>query len=218
MNVISWFLDLLYPPKCVFCRKLLPEGQQDVCDDCRIWLPNTSGEIKHISFCKGAYSLYYYEDDVPGSVRRFKFSGKSGYGRSYGRLLAQEILRQKIPYDLITFVPVSAKRRFARGYDQCRLMGKTVGRELSAPVHRCLVKHRDNPAQSGLKDSSQRAANVRGVYRSYKPERFSGKKILLIDDVLTTGATVSECCNVLMLAGASEVRCLTLAAARKLYK
>ena len=89
---------------------------------------------------------------------------------------------------------------------------------MDAPVLRCLRKKRDNPAQSGLADGSARKANVLGVYSGYQPERFAEKKILLIDDVLTTGATVSECAATLLIAGASEVRCLTLAAAGKLYK
>lgn len=218
MRVISWLLDLLFPPKCVFCGHLLKDRESDMCADCRTSLPRTEGDIGQITFCKKAYSLFYYEKQVPDSIRRYKFAGRSNYASAYGRLLAMEILRKQIPFDVLTFVPVSAKRRRKRGYDQAELLAKAVAKELKVPVCRCLLKRRDNRAQSSLADSSERSANVRGVYRGYRAERYTGKKLLLIDDVLTTGATVSECCNVLRLSGASEVRCLTVAAARKIFK
>lgn len=218
MKLIDWLLDLLFPPKCVFCRKLLDSRETDLCARCRQSLPKTEGEIKAIRFCEEAFSLYYYENKVPESVRRYKFSGMQNYGAVYGKLLALEILRRKIPFDLVTFVPVSAKRRKKRGFDQSELMAQTIGRELDVPVYRCLTKDKDNPPQSGLKSSDLRAVNVLGVYKPYHPDRFREKKILLIDDVLTTGATVSECCATLRIAGASEVRCLTVAAARKICK
>ena len=218
MRVISWLLDLLFPPKCVFCQQLLKDRELDMCAACRTSLPRTEGEISQITFCKKAYSLFYYEKQVPDSILRYKFGGRSNYASAYGRLLAMEILRKQIPFDVLTFVPVSAKRRRKRGYDQAELLAKAVAKELNVPVCRCLRKRRDNRAQSSLADSSERSANVRGVYRGYRTEQYTGKKLLLIDDVLTTGATISECCNVLRLSGASEVRCLTVAAARKIFK
>lgn len=218
MRLIAWLLDLLFPPKCVFCGALLEEKALDLCGDCRKALPRCSGEIKDISFCKQAYSVLFYEGQVRESIQRYKFSGMRNYASAYGRLLAMEILRNQIHFDILTFVPVSAKRRRMRGYDQAELLAKAVGKELGIPVTCCLDKLRDNPAQSGLSDSSARAANVRGVYRSHKQQQYKGKTILLIDDVLTTGATIGECCNVLRMTGASEVCCLTLAAARKIFK
>lgn len=218
MRLVYWLLDLLFPPKCVFCRRLLKDRETDICGKCRSSLPETSGKIKSIRFLKECFSLYYYESPVPESVRRYKFSGMQQYAAAYGRLMAMEVLRKNIQFDLITYVPVSSKRLRKRGYDQAELLAKAIGKELDAPVLRCLRKKRDNPAQSGLADGSARKANVLGVYSGYQPERFAEKKILLIDDVLTTGATVSECAATLLIAGASEVRCLTLAAAGKLYK
>ena len=218
MKLISWFLDLLFPRKCVFCRNLLDSLETKICDDCSTSLPKTEGEIRKLHFCAEAFSLFYYEGLVPDSIHRFKFSGMQHYSRVYGMLLAEEILRRRIPFDVISFVPVSKKRRRERGFDQSELLAQAVGKELGVPVIRCLTKIRNNPAQSGLQDSAARAANVLGVYGSYRPERYSGKRILLIDDVLTTGATVGECCATLQVAGAGEIRCITVAAARKIYK
>ena len=75
-----------------------------------------------------------------------------------------------------------------------------------------LEKIRDNPAQSTMKDAAARHANVMGVYRAVMPERFAGRRVLLIDDIITTGATLSECSFVLLNAGAAEVLCATVAA------
>ena len=73
----------------------------------------------------------------------------------------------------------------------------------------------DNPAQSGINSPEERRANVLGVYEAVKPERFAGKRLLLIDDIRTTGATLAECVRVLKEAGAADVLCLTLAAAER---
>ena len=118
-------------------------------------------------------------------------------------------------FDLITWAPVSRERRKKRGYDQAELLCKAVSRALDVPMARTLTKGTDNPAQSTLTDAAMRAANVRGVYQPYGPETFQGKRLLLIDDIVTTGSTLSECCRVLLTAGAQSVVCAALATPRK---
>ena len=115
--------------------------------------------------------------------------------------------------DVITWVPVSRKRRRARGYDQVELLAKAVGPELGIPVEPLLEKFRDNRANSGLKTPAERRANVLGVYKVIEPERLHGKRVLLLDDIVTTGATASECARVLLTAGAEEVIFAAVAAA-----
>ena len=117
-------------------------------------------------------------------------------------------------FDLITWVPVSARRRRKRGYDQAELLARSVCAELGyKPV--CLLKQlRANPAQSGLR-GEQRRANVLGAYGVCGKTDIHGKRILLIDDVFTTGATAEECARVLKTAGASSVHCGAVAAAQK---
>ena len=117
-------------------------------------------------------------------------------------------------FDFITWVPVSAKRKRKRGYDQAEIVAQSVGRELGIKPTRLLKKLRDNPAQSGLQ-SEQRRANVLGVYAFTGETDLRGKRILLIDDVFTTGSTAEECARVLKSADASEVHCATVAAAQK---
>jgi predicted amidophosphoribosyltransferase len=85
------------------------------------------------------------------------------------------------------------------------LLAQAVSAELGIPAIQTLEKFRDNRANSGLRDPAERRANVLGVYRPVQPGRFRGKRVLLLDDIVTTGATASECARVLLTAGAEEV-------------
>ena len=116
-------------------------------------------------------------------------------------------------FDYLTWVPVSDRRKRQRGYDQSELLAQSVGRELGMAPVRLLKKIRDNPPQSGT-EAENRKANVLGVYRYSGTESIRGKRILLLDDVFTTGATAEECARVLLTAGAQRVSCGTIAAAR----
>lgn len=218
MRLFRWLLDLLYPPKCVFCGKLLKENETELCAHCRTSLPEVSGPVKRGEFFSSCCCVYYYEDAVRESILRYKFRSMRQYAGAYARLLAMRLLRQGGEYDLITWVPVSAKRRRKRGYDQVELLARQTAAEFGIPCGQTLRKLRDTPAQSGLPDAAARRANVSGVYAPVAPERFAGKRILLIDDVMTTGATLSECSKTLRLAGAAEISCAALAVTRKNQK
>ncbi len=120
----------------------------------------------------------------------------------------------ELEFDLLTAVPISPARRRKRGYDQVGLLMRAVSRELGIPMAETLKKVRNAPPQSGLSERSQRKANVLGAFRPVHPERFAGKRVLLLDDIVTTGATASECARVLLTAGAKEVKLAAIAAAR----
>ena len=212
MKAVTWLLDLLYPPRCVFCRKLLRSDETDVCKKCRGRLPQIDGTFKRGKFFTQCCSVYEYRDEAADSLKRYKFGGLRHYAAAYGRLLAMCILRERLEFDVLTWAPISKKRRKGRGYDQSRLLAEAVARELGVQCVQTLEKIRDNPAQSTMKDAAARHANVMGVYRAVMPERFAGRRVLLIDDIITTGATLSECSFVLLNAGAAEVLCATVAA------
>ena len=118
-------------------------------------------------------------------------------------------------FDLVTWVPVSRKRRRTRGYDQAELLCRETARELGMQPLLTLEKCTDNRAQSSLSGAEERFENAKGAYRAVQPERFAGKRVLLIDDIVTTGATMSECARVLRKAGAAEVVCAALATPRE---
>ena len=162
---------------------------------------------------KSQMAVYRYEGLPRDSLLRFKFGGRQSYAAAYGRLLAARIQGElRAEFDLLTYVPVSPRRRWSRGYDQVRLLAEAVGRELGQKPVRALKKIRHNPAQSSLREREQRRANVLGAYRAVCPEALAGQRILLLDDIITTGATVSECARVLQTAGAAQVLCAAVAA------
>ena len=215
MRLISYLMELLFPPKCVLCRKLLKNGEIDLCRDCRTETSSYTNDKTHIQFLDSFVAVWYYEKNVRNSLLRYKFYGARSYAASYGRLLAMRLQEENVSFDVLTWVPVSRLRKFRRGYDQVELLAKAVGRELGITPEPLLHKIRHNRPQSGLKDASRRKANVLGAYRMKKDAQISGKRILLLDDILTTGATAGECARVLKTAGAKEVHCAAMAATRK---
>lgn len=118
-------------------------------------------------------------------------------------------------FDVLTWVPVSRLRKLRRGYDQVELLAKAVGKELGMTPVPTLKKIRNNRPQSRLKGAEARRANVLGAYRILENTDVKGKRVALLDDILTTGATAGECARVLLSAGAKEVHCAAMAAARK---
>lgn len=115
--------------------------------------------------------------------------------------------------DLVTWVPISPLRKLFRGYDQDELLAQVVARELGMPCVPLLKKVRHNRAQSGISGYAKRRANVLGAYRTINPEQIPDRKILLVDDILTTGATAGECARMLLTAGAKEIHCAVVASA-----
>lgn len=216
MRIIDWLSEILFPSKCVLCGKLLNKDQLDLCTQCRTETKLFPGAKSKMQFLDSVTAVWYYDGNVRRSLLRYKFRGARHYSAAYGRLLAMKI-RQTYPegFDVLTWVPVSAKRRAKRGYDQVELIALAVGEELNMPCTPLLAKIRDNPPQSGLESASLRRANVSGVYCLRKGVDLSGKRILLLDDIITTGATAGEAARMLRLAGALEVHCAAMAAARK---
>ena len=212
--MIKRLLLLLFPPKCILCGKLLDREQTDLCPRCRTDAPAFPGIKLKLSFLAQWTGIWYYKDDVRASLLRYKFSGRRSYAAAYGRLLAMKLQRMGWDEaDLITWIPISPRRRFRRGFDQSRLIAKVVARELDLPLVCTTKKIRHTKPQSLMGDVSRRRANILGAYRITDPAQVRDKRILLIDDIITTGATASECGRVLLTAGAKEVRLATVAVA-----
>jgi ComF family protein len=215
MRILNAVGELLFPRKCVLCGKLLEKEETDLCRHCRVEAPECAVYSTKFSFLDSWTAVWYYEDPVRGSVLRYKFSSARHYADCYGRMLAMRLL-ERFPegFDCLTWVPISRLRKFRRGYDQVELLARAVGRELGMEPVRLLQKIRNNPPQSGISGQAERRANVLGVYRLKASADVENKRILLLDDVITTGATAGECARVLLTGGASEVHFGAVAAAR----
>lgn len=216
MKLYHFLMELLFPPKCVLCRKLLKNGETDLCRECRSDAPEYPNRKIKLPFLDSFAAVWYYEGNVRSSLLRYKFHNARVYSLSYGRILAMKLLREYPDgFDVLTWVPVSRLRRLRRGYDQVELLAKAVGAELGLAPVPTLYKIRNNRPQSRMKDPAARKANVLGAYRVLETADVKGKRVLLLDDILTTGATAGECARMLRMAGAKEVHCAAVAAARK---
>lgn len=213
IKFFDYILSLIYPPKCVFCGTVIDKS--DICEECEKTLPFTKGDsiYQKFPFVDKCISPLYYKDYVRRAVLRFKFAGCSCYSRRLGGIMS-ECAENNLDcgsIDMISCIPLSRKRMHDRGYNQAELLAKEISKKVGVEYLPTLKKIRHNTAQSTIKDSKQRAANVIGAYRVIDAEEVKGKYILLVDDVVTTGSTVSECARILKKSGAKAVYCVTLA-------
>ena len=157
-------------------------------------------------------AVYYYEGQVKRSLHKFKFYSESSYADIFGKAMADKIsgLYSHISFDGICFVPMTARAEYHRGYNQSELLCLKISKELKIPVVPCLKKTADNLKQKDL-TGKERLTNVRGSFAIKDKTDIKGKTLILCDDIKTTGATLKECCDTLMKAGAKDVYCISLA-------
>ena len=215
MKVLNYILDIFYPPKCMLCRKLLKGGEKGICARCAAALPKYRAEegrrdIKNVRLCVFPFK---YKDALRDSLIRYKVNGAVAYAQVYAEFIAKSIDENKISCDIISWVPIHRKRYRERGYDQSEIIAKALSSKLRVPCMRLLVKDVGNKRQSSLSDHEERKRNVKGVYSSVATEELLGKRVLLIDDIVTSGSTISECASVLKGAGCMEIYAAAVASA-----
>ena len=216
MSGYAALLDLFFPPKCPFCGKVLDHA--GICPACEKALPWTEegAGVRELSGGVRCAAPLWYEGKVREGLLRFKFQGARAAAGPLGELVARcAAERFSGAFDVVTWVPVSRRRLRSRGYDQARLLAESACRLWEVRPEQLLQKIPDNPAQSGLTEEAARRANVLGVYEAAEPERIQGCRILLVDDICTTGATLAECARTLRDAGAADVMCVCAALARR---
>lgn len=208
-------LDLLYPSRCVFCRRATSPGRPSVCPACQEKTPRPPASGKKGNYYSRCLSALYYEGQAQAAIQRYKFGGVRAYASAFGELTAACIYEDlDTEYDILSWVPLASDRRRRRGYDQAELIAKDAARRLCREAVPTLRKRRGVGPQSGTASAGQRRANIVGAYQVIDPAMVEDKRILLIDDIVTTGSTLSECAKTLLLAGAEEVMCVTLACTR----
>ena len=241
MAAFSQFLNFLYPPRCFACgaRFLLAEERR-VCDDClaRVErMPEAQCEIcagplesvmsgaSRCARCAAvrphygkARTIARYRttaEDQPGTLPALIRRHKYGLDQSAGRALA-EYLGERLPvsrddYDLIVPVPLHWRRLWWRGFNQAALLAEEVARRMRLPLDAVSFARRRSTTSQTARHHDERIKNVRRAFVVLQPERISGRRVLLIDDVMTTGATVNECARTLLASGAASVDVFTLA-------
>ena len=215
-------LRLVYPPKCVFCGTLLEREEQDACKACLAELPWTdeSSAVRTGRAFSRCVSPFFLTGKVHQALVDYKYHQRESYGVCFGRWMGACARRcRSDPFDLVTWVPVSRRRLRERGFDQCRLLAVQVAKVYGMRPVRTLKKWKDVPSLASSEASpAMRRKLVAGVYRVISPETVAGKRILLVDDIITTGATVSACALALQQAGAYEITAAAVAATEELPK
>lgn len=219
-------LEVLYPPRCPFCNEVQAPGGKKICQKCLLELPKRTPpfcmkcgkpvEKEEQELCKNcknrlpeyerAYPMLLYRKKVPEALARFKYKND----RQIGRILIQElgketiVLLKRLPVDGIVPVPMHWKKEKARGYNQAYLLAKEIGNLLELPVYKnYLIRTVSTVAQKEL-SVGERKKNIKKAFKIGE-NVVKLNHILLVDDIYTTGATVSACAGTLKEAGAKKV-------------
>lgn len=206
-------LEFLFPRRCALCHAPLP-SKHAVCNNCAKWVLSQQPIIRRNRGKLFSVSPFAYEGSVRAALQRFKFYHQDYQAKLFAEWMAAAISQTAgADFDLVTWVPVGFFRNWHRGYDQGKLLCREVAKLLNLEMRRCLVKRYDNRKQSNLR-AAERQKNIENVYRIVRGLDLHGKRVLLVDDVTTTGATLRKCAQLLRRTGAKDVVCLTFASTR----
>jgi competence protein ComFC len=214
-------LDLLYPPRCVLCG----HGGDFICASCREKLPRAAGSrcdacwLPGVDYCykcaerplalERLRSAFRYEDDVKRLIHAIKFRHQSCLAEPLA-IEMEPLLSQADPdAGLLVPVPMLGWRQRQRGFNQAQLLAKRLGAMSGLPVVEALSRRHNNGTQVGSPTAAERWRRVEGAFAVRQPGAIAGERIILIDDVATTGATLDACARALLDAGALAVSAVT---------
>jgi len=205
-RLLTNLLDLIFPPKCEVCRK---RGGEALCPEC-------FSRIKLLKPYLGVHAAAAYEGVLREAIKRFKFQKRRGLAEPLGILLVRYLSRTpELKFDemeAIVPVPLHRRRQRERGFNQAELLARVVGKYFEVPVVTALERVRHTAPQFDLSREARRT-NIKGAFKVVDRKAVNNRKIVLLDDIYTTGSTVAECSRVLQAAGARRVEILTLSRA-----
>lgn len=234
-GVKETLLEFFFPPRCAICGSLLPLEKEErlLCPDCLAQPPFLTGEkcqicgrptdndvlchrCRHTDFLFRAGTAAFSYETMQGEIAAFKFQGYRREGERLSHLMAEYLLREHPDWitwaDVLTEVPLHPNKLRFRGFNQAEILCEGLAKETGMVHVPCVLRrHVDTLPQSSLK-AAQRRENLKNVFDVAKKEAISGKHVLLLDDIFTTGTTLQECTRALLRAGAAEVRiyCLSV--------
>lgn len=235
-RILTGLADIVFPPQCLTCESILdPENNTPLCPDCfstihfiqpplciccGIPFESTAGDNHLCSDCILSKPLFTiaravgrYETRLLDAIHSFKYKGKISTGEILGKIMADFAYPAftMTDYSLIIPVPLHPKRLRERGFNQSVILAKEISKRFHIPLDFLTLKrHMYTEAQINL-GRKDREANVSGVFTVGDSAKIQGQRIILVDDVYTSGSTVRECTLVLMQSGAEAVAILTLA-------
>jgi ComF family protein len=241
MAAFTPVLNFLYPPRCAACGEkfALHEGRRvcarcvarvermptECCEICGGPLESVASGATRCARCLAqrphyriARTIARYRttaEDEPGSlpalIRRHKYGLDQSVGRALAEFLGEELPLEAKDYDVVIPVPLHWRRLWWRGFNQAALLASEVATRLRVPLDTTTMKRQRRTAPQTARHHDERIKNVRRAFAVSNPERIKSRRVLLVDDVMTTGATVDECARVLLRAGAISVDVFTLA-------
>lgn len=238
-SLLAAALDLFFPPLCHVCRSYISSpGTTHICPECRTSLvpltaplcprcgiPFTGAGGNHLCgrCCTSSPSYdeargaFAYEGPVSDLIHAFKYRNKTHLRRPLGQLTLEALPEFIVPsrHDLVLPVPLHRRKLALRGFNQAVLLGEIFACHAGLPFERHNLRRvRWTEPQINL-SAEERRTNVKGAFAVAEPERLAGRRVLLVDDVFTTGSTVEECARVMKQAGAAAVSVITVARALK---
>jgi competence protein ComFC len=218
-------LDWIYPPVCAGCG----EPGYRLCPNCLHGIRFLDGKVcercgipvkEKVQFCPvckqdpppytALRSLARYEGIIRDCVHALKYDGNQSLGEYFAELLVQIVRAEKWDPEVIIPVPLSPARLAERGYNQSALLARPIALQLGVRFNPFGLRRVRNTRSQVELTAEQRRENVRGAFTAI-PDIVSNKRILLVDDVTTTGSTIRECAKALTTGGATAIYCLTLA-------
>ncbi len=228
-NIFADFISLLFPQECLACEELLARSEKSICTDCRINLPytnshllaNTQNELLQRFYnkvpLKHAFAYLYFARSgrVQKLLHALKYQGHEEVGKTLGNWYAAELKENHLntQWDLIIPVPLHAQKLKKRGYNQSDSFAAGLAQSLEIKWSPDILKRTADTSTQTKKSRLERWENVGQLFRVVDPLAVEHKRVLLVDDVMTTGATLEACALVLLEAGAQEVSVAAIAAA-----
>lgn len=206
----------LHPERCPYCHRVIKEDNY-ACKKCKKSFP----QFGIFQGVKGGYkcsSVFPYKGKYKRAVLSFKFRRKTRYAPQLAVVLSSNIKRnyENMVFDLITYVPMHKKPLRKRGYNQSELLAKELSKIMGIPCVGLLEKTKNTKPQCNL-SAKERRNNLKGVFKLTDKKRVSGRCILIIDDIVTTGTTLGECASALQKGNPAHICCATILATANLY-
>lgn len=205
MGIISKFLKIIFPERCLLCGRMRRVNDDLLCAECASEPTERVYRFFTVYGRRQEYTLecrasMRYKEPFRSTLHRFKFRNETHLADALAKQM-KRAMDPDITYDCIVPVPISRERMKSRGYNQSALLARALSKQTGIPYAELLEKIKNNRPQHRL-EKYERDKNVKGVYRA---SDCSGLRILLIDDIVTTGATARECARILYRAGAEHV-------------
>ena len=211
-NLLEDLISLVYPKVCMACSKTLVTNEECICTHCRYHLPRTNYHLEHDNpvaklfwgrvdiRSAAAFYLFTKGGHIQQLVHRLKYEGQKKVGIEVGRMYGSELKRSEMfsSAEVIVPVPLHPAKLRDRGYNQCDLFADGLAQSLSVPADTGNLHRAVATGSQTRRSRFDRWKNVEYVFKMHNPQHLQGKHILLVDDVVTTGATLEACAQELL--------------------